>query len=241
MLSAATAAVVAPAEARKKKPRQPPFPVNATDTLLVQSGVFGTDLFVIGVLRCSDPAAVNKRIQQARQRSKYRCVLTHRSRNKYKVRYFKELLDDWQKHDDIRMQLRIVHPPKALAKPLAGAEWMRAYVDELSSALALAGVPAAEAGRLLTQPRFKGSRQAELEKMLRARHERITSVEKVRVGNCELMQLLTTVTGVVRASEDPSAYGSQVKSQTVKLLRQSLKTGDLKRVQNNKRFGLSLR
>ena len=229
--------------APKKKSKSKQFEVKDSDTLLVQSGVFGSDLFVIGMLRCSNPTAVNQRILVARQRAKYRCVLTHRSRNKYKTAYFDALLVDWLKHDDLKIHLRMVRSPEGTDKPLTGTAWMRAYADELSSTLAMGDGMPAPGGRVLTQPRFKAKQQSVLENMLQVRNDRVTKIEKVAVKNCELMQFLMTLTGVVRASEDTFAYleaRSYAKVKTIAMLRRSLKAHDFKKTLRTRQFELTI-
>lgn len=229
--------------AGRKNPMPKPFEVKDSDTLLVQSGIFGQDPFVIGVLRCSNPAAVNRRIQLARKRSKYRCTLTSRSRNKYKVAYFDALLQDWLQHDDVKVELRVIRPPANPENRLTGPAWMRAYIDEVSEALAMGGASAAHEGRILTQSRFKEKQQGAFEKKLLSRNGHIKSIEKVSAKDCELMQFLMTLTGVARASEDVAEYGGtygRTKTQTISLLRQRLQAPSFNQPQRNRRFELTI-
>lgn len=230
-------------DAQKKWPQAQQFEIKKTDSLLAQSGVFGRELFVIGVLRCGNPTAVNQRIQAARQKSNYRCVLTHRSRNKYKIAYFDYLLADWLEHDDLSIQLRVLRSHNLQQNRTTGTGWMRSYVDELNSSLISGGGMPVEGGRILTQPRFKAKQQNELEKMLNTRNDRIESIEKVMPKNSELMQFLVTLTGIVRASEDTSSFvkaRNATKEKTIAMVKESLKAQDFKQPHRTKHFELTV-
>jgi hypothetical protein len=234
-----------PALAQRRREGQPAakaFDVQPADALVAQSGVLGAEVFVVGVLRCSDPPAAGRRIQAARQQTKYRCVLSHRSRNKFKAAYFEALLDDWQHHDDVHLQLLVVHPPASPAKAPSGDAWMRAYVDQLTKALAMTRATTPGKIRLLTPQRFQAPQQAEMERLLLARNRHVVSIEKVWPRSCELMQFLNTVTGVVKASHDKLAHvddRNPAKTRTIQMLRASLRA-DLSRPMRNKRLDLQV-
>lgn len=240
----AAASLAAPALAQRRRPRTQvkAFDVRPGDALVAQSGVLGSQVFVVGVLRCSDPAAVNRRIQAARLRTRYRCILGPRSRNRYKAAFFDALLDDWQHHDDIHLRLRIVHPPAAPDRVPTGDAWMRGYVDELTKALAMAHGMQAGPVRVLSPQRFQAAQQAEMEKLLLARNTRVRGIEKVWPRECELLQFLNTVTGVVRAAQDkhrPAVSPSPVKSRTIDMLRASLRA-DLSKPFKNRTLELQV-
>lgn len=182
---------------------QPAFPLRATDTLLAQAGIYGKELFVVGVLRCTDPDVVQGRIDQIRRLTRFRCTLSHHSRNKFKVPFLSHLIDDWMRNDELSLFIRIV--PALTSHPsMTAQERLSNYAGDLTSAMAMGGGISRIDGRIVTQPRYKsGTQQAALDQLLTVRNPRANSIEKISRAQSDLLQFLTTITGMIRAHEFP--------------------------------------
>jgi hypothetical protein len=221
---------------------QPAFSLRSTDTLLAQSGVYGREVFVLGVLRCSHPVATQKRISEIRKRTRFQLTLSHHSRTKFKTQYFSSLIDDWLAHDQVVMYFRVVRPP-ANSSSVTPAQRMSDYIGDLTSTIAMGSGIAVAGSRIVTLPRFRSQQQAVSDEMLLARNKRAASIENIKKRQCDLLQLLSTVTGVIRASEQPlerAELRNASKSLGIAKLRTSLNLMDFGHPANTKRLQLVL-
>ena len=219
---------------------QPAFPLRSTDTLLTQSGVYGQEVFVVGVLRCSHSVATQKRISEIRKLTRFRLTLSHHSRTKFKTQYFSSLVDDWLAHDQVVMCFRVIRPSAKLST-LSPSQRMSDYIGDLTSTIARGSGIAVAGSRIVTLPRFRSQQQVISDEMLLTRNKRIASIENIKKYQCDLLQLLSTVTGVIRASEHPlerAELRNSSKSLGIAKLRTSLDLKDFGHLVTTQRLQL---
>lgn len=229
--------------ARPSQPRRPKFIPLTTDTLLAQSGVYGQGVFVVGVLRCSNPRGVDKRLEDLRETTKFRLTLSHHSKSKYKVPYFESVVGDWLAHDDVKIYLRVLMPKQPPNTNPTAAQLLSNYVGDLTSALAMGSGITSTQDRIITVQRYKDPQQASLDSMMLARNPWARSVEKIRAEQCNLLQLLNAVTGMVRANEEPlerSANRNHSKLTCMTKLRAAVNVNDFHHSTKSKGFEVAV-
>jgi hypothetical protein len=129
------------------------------------------------------------------------------------------------KNNDMTMFFRLI-PPLPNHSSMTAGERLSSYVGDLTSALAMGGGISRVDGRIITLRRYKSkTQQEELDRLLASRNSLATSIEKVSKARCDLLQLLTTVTGMIRANEktlDASVQRNPHKSLSIAKLRTSI-------------------
>jgi hypothetical protein len=188
------------AQARvKPKPRKSPSRL-PEDVYLDQSGAYGEDTFVVGLLTCADPIAAHSDCAMLRERTGFRCALSYASRNRWKCRYAKRLIDSWLNGSNLRIEVLVFNNP-GKSKPEDPDAALTFKADTM--ARLLSRLPdSASKRRLVTQRHYPGLLQDRYEAWLQAHTKRIDSVLRINSAQSDLLQLLDFVVGSVRASQE---------------------------------------
>jgi Protein of unknown function (DUF3800) len=163
------------------------------DLVLDQSGIFGTEVFVLGILSCKDFSTAISDIKKLRTETSFRCKLSYSSRNKWKAQYAKQLIDYWINGSDLIIDLLVI---KSLGKEKESAlEKMSRYTELVSRLIDMSKKGRKEKRRLVTQQRFSKDRQDQFEKLLISRNKGIDSILKIAEDQSDLLQLLDLIVG----------------------------------------------
>lgn len=173
---------------------------DADDLIMDQSGSFGNGAFAMGALSCKDAAETAKKVAELRVGTRFRCTLTHASRNKWKAEYARRLIDLWIDSSDIKIALLVLRDDKSLkrAKPI---EKLSRYTELVSRLIDASPGTKGKRRRIITQAHFKQEPQIKFEEMLTMRNARVGKVVRVSENESDLLQLVDLVVGAVQASQ----------------------------------------
>lgn len=172
----------------------------ATDIVLDQSGSFGNGAFVIGVLSCKDAWSSSIQMARIRYTTHFRCALSHSSRNKWKERYARKVIDLWLRHKDMSIDL-LVDRDSARTSKLSPSEKLSNYTELVSRLVDNSPNTRGKQVRLVTQTHFKSERQTRFENMLSRRNAHVQQMVHVTEHESSLLQLVDLVVGAVQASQ----------------------------------------
>lgn len=173
------------------------------DLIMDQSGSFGDGAFVIGALSCKDATVTARKSAILRTKSNFGCTLSHASRNKWKAKYARELIDLWIDSSDMKIDMFVMKDGSALEKAKS-VEKLSRYTELVSRLMDISPNTKGKRRRLVTQVHFKPERQIKFEEMLTARNARIETIVHISERESDLLQLVDLVVGATQASQKTS-------------------------------------
>lgn len=181
------------------KPRTIHVSHHVDDLVFDQSGTFNSSAFVMGILTVGNPAEMAKKASLLRKRLGFRCTLTHASRNKWKQKYARSLIDLWWASPDAKIHAFVVQEDPSLADRKSSEKLSR-YVDLVSRLIDTSRKNIPRDARLVTQRHLKATQQAQFEKLLALRNSEFKSAIHISESQSDLLQLVDLFVGTIQAN-----------------------------------------
>lgn len=199
LLGTLVAALASTAKARSSKASR--LAHYSNDLVIDQSGSLGNGAFVIAALSFKDPSKNTKEAARLRRSTRFRCTLSHASRNRWKNGYARNLIDYWIGLSDMKVDILVLRDGTGLEKSTS-AEKLSRYT-ELVARLVDASPSSnnEQRRRIITQRHFKADRQDQFERMLTLRSARISGIIHIDERESDLMQLVDLIVGAVQANQ----------------------------------------
>ena len=198
LLGTVLAVLCSTAKARTNKANR--FTHYPNDLVIDQSGSLGNGAFVIAALSFKEASKISKETARLRWGTRFRCTLSHASRNRWKNSYARSLIDYWIARSDIKVNILVLRDETGLQK-LKSIEKLSRYTELVARLLDTSPSGNSRQRRIITQRHFKADRQAQFEKMLTLRSARIDGIIHIDERESDLMQLVDLIAGAVQASQ----------------------------------------
>ena len=185
--------------ARKRK--APQYVVHqSTDIIFDQSGNLGNGAFVIGAFTSANTAALAQEVARLRKNLKYRSRLSHASRDKWKTKYARALIDLWLNTPGAKLEVLVTKDDPAFATAKSD-EKLYKHVEMVTRLIDGSPVVQGSKRRVIAQSHYREARQARFERALTARSSRVGNFVYVEERGSDLLQLVDLVVGAVQASQ----------------------------------------
>ncbi len=165
-----------------------------SDVIVDQSGNFGQGHFVVGILSCSDTKAAVKAIQSLRNKSNFCCRLRYTSRNKWKAKYAKDLIDYWLDSSSMYIRIRAIKQTQRKAAEMSLDKDLR-YVAQITSVLN-ARRRVNDTSRVVMQSRYRAKeKNADFIQRVIKGSKQIRGIVPIKENQSDLVQLLGFIVG----------------------------------------------
>jgi hypothetical protein len=189
------------------------FKHSVRDVILDQSGIFGHDHSVVGILTCSDVQGTVEAVRRIRKKSEFRCLLRYKSSNRWKAPYAKALIDYWLGSSSIQVRVRAIKQTRKKGEKPSVKD--QRYIGQLTALLNTQPL-LSNTSRLITQQRHSArQKDVELNRRLKERvGKKDVQVLLIKENQSELIQLLGFVLGTVYGSYEGSEPEDKTKDKT---------------------------
>jgi hypothetical protein len=196
------------------------------DVVLDESGIFGKDHFVVGILTCANLEDTLRSIRNLRNRSRFRCPLYYRSRNKWKASYAKPLIDFWL--DRSTIHVRVAAMKQTNRKGEKPSDQDRRYQDLVIGLLNGRPHPS-NSPRVITQRRSSNSKNDDNVDQSLKRSRNVVEIKRISSKESELIQLLGLIVGSIYGGYAGSEFKlkNKTKLALIAYLESKLKTPSL--------------